>query len=93
MIVDEDFQPNSIDLDEFESESSLGEDRFDERAKDDWTRWPTDVETFGAGDDQGNSAGPPRGCMADAGDPPDSGTYVLGSVDGACQWIDTTTCP
>ncbi len=31
-------------------------------------------------------------CMGDAGDPPDSGTYVLGSVDGTCQWIDTTTC-
>lgn len=32
------------------------------------------------------------GCLADAGDPPGSGTYVLGSVNGTCQWIDTTTC-
>ena len=31
-------------------------------------------------------------CMAAAGDPPGSGTFVLGSVDGTCQWIDTTTC-
>ncbi len=38
---------------------------------------------------------PPSGgsCMSDAGDPPDSGTWILGSVDGTCQWIDTTTCP
>ncbi len=32
-------------------------------------------------------------CMEAAGDPPGSGTWVLGSVDGTCQWIDTTTCP
>ncbi len=32
------------------------------------------------------------GCMADAGDPPDTGTWILGSIDGTCQWIDTTTC-
>ncbi len=35
---------------------------------------------------------PVGGCITDAGDPPGSGTYVLGSVDGTCQWIDTTTC-
>jgi hypothetical protein len=32
------------------------------------------------------------GCLSDAGDPPGSGTFVLGSIDGTCQWIDTTTC-
>lgn len=32
------------------------------------------------------------GCLGDAGEPPDMGTFVLGSVDGTCQWIDTTTC-
>lgn len=32
------------------------------------------------------------GCMADAGDPPGSGTWILGSIDGTCQWIDTTIC-
>lgn len=25
--------------------------------------------------------------------PPSSGTWVWGSVEGVCQWIDTTTCP
>jgi hypothetical protein len=24
--------------------------------------------------------------------PPPSGTWIWGSVDGVCQWIDTTTC-
>ncbi len=32
------------------------------------------------------------GCMSDAGSPPDTGTWILGSVDGTCRWIDTTTC-
>lgn len=32
-------------------------------------------------------------CLATAGDPPGSGTWVLGSIGGTCQWIDTTTCP
>ena len=32
-------------------------------------------------------------CVIQAGEPPGSGTYVLGSIDGVCQWIDTTTCP
>lgn len=26
------------------------------------------------------------------GPPPDSGTFVLGAIDGVIQWIDTTTC-
>lgn len=33
------------------------------------------------------------GCLADAGPPPATGTSVLGSVGGTCQWISTTTCP
>lgn len=36
--------------------------------------------------------GPATGCLSDAGDPPSSGTWVLGSMDGTCKWIDTTTC-
>lgn len=32
-------------------------------------------------------------CMTAAGAPPNTGTVVLGSIDGVCQWIDTTTCP
>ncbi len=31
-------------------------------------------------------------CMDAAGDPPGSGTWILGSIDGTCQWIDTTDC-
>ncbi len=31
-------------------------------------------------------------CVGTAGTPPESGTSVLGSIDGVCQWIDTTTC-
>lgn len=27
------------------------------------------------------------------GNPPALGTWVLGSIGGVCQWIDTTTCP
>jgi hypothetical protein len=40
-----------------------------------------------------------RGVSADFGNgpcaptaPPESGTSVWGSVDGTCQWIDTTDC-
>jgi hypothetical protein len=25
--------------------------------------------------------------------PPETGTWIWGSVEGVCQWIDTTTCP
>ena len=31
-------------------------------------------------------------CVSIAGPPPSSGTWVLGSVGGTCQWINTTTC-
>lgn len=41
----------------------------------------------------GEGGGGSNACLTDAGDPPASGTYVLGSVDGTCQWISTTTCP
>ncbi len=37
-------------------------------------------------------AGTDSTCLGDAGDPPGSGTWILGSIDGTCQWIDTTTC-
>ncbi len=36
------------------------------------------------------SSGSP--CITQAGTIPNSGTWVLGVVDGTCQWIDTTTC-
>ena len=31
-------------------------------------------------------------CLVAAGPPPGSGTFILGAIDGVCQWIDTTTC-
>lgn len=36
---------------------------------------------------------PPVTCLSEAGDPPGSGEYMLGSVNGTCQWIGTTNCP
>lgn len=42
--------------------------------------------------DYDDSAAINQGCLGTAGSPPATGTYVLGSVDGVCQWIDTTTC-
>ncbi len=33
---------------------------------------------------------PARGCIPAS--PPDTGTWVWGTVDGECQWIDTTAC-
>ena len=53
--------------------------------------WDTDARTdpHDGPYDAGTGTG---GCLSDAGDPPDSGTWILGSVDGTCQWIDTTTC-
>ena len=48
--------------------------------------WATTDHRLG-GDDVGG-----RGqCSPTA--PPGSGTYVWGSIDGACQWISTTECP
>jgi hypothetical protein len=29
----------------------------------------------------------------DPGPPPTTGTFVMGVIDGTCQWIDTTSCP
>ncbi len=46
-----------------------------------WSRVEDNPDEFGGG-----------GCISAAGSPPGSGTYVLGSVDGVCQWINTTTC-
>ena len=38
----------------------------------------------------GGSANPP--CAPTPRDPEEEGTFVWGSVDGVCQWIDTTDC-
>lgn len=55
-------------------------------------QWDTNAWTEGADSAEDFINGPASGCLADAGSPPDMGTFVLGSVDGTCQWIDTTTC-
>jgi hypothetical protein len=60
---------------------------------EDGSEWSMDCETIG-GEPSDDIIPPPGGsCLFDAGDPPGSGTWVLGSVDGTCQWIDTTVCP
>lgn len=51
---------------------------------------PEVVDTSDSVQDDNQPIG--NACLAEAGDPPGSGTYVLGSVNGTCQWIDTTTC-
>lgn len=56
------------------------------------TELPVESETIDPQTGDDNSALPASGCLADAGDPPDTGTWILGSIDGTCQWIDTTTC-
>ncbi len=56
--------------------------------------WDTNPETIGGEpDDDYQPPGGAGSCLSDAGDPPDMGTWILGSIDGTCQWIDTTTCP
>ncbi len=59
---------------------------------DDNTQWDTTAWSRQNDSPEDFINGPPTGCLTDAGAPPDMGTYVLGSVDGTCQWIDTTTC-
>ncbi len=39
---------------------------------------------------QNDDTRPAAGCIPSS--PPDTGTSVWGSVDGVCQWIDTTDC-
>ncbi len=41
---------------------------------------------------QNDDSPAPRGCIPTTRDPEETGTFVWGSVDGVCQWIDTTTC-
>jgi hypothetical protein len=44
-----------------------------------------------------DNLGPPDEAPApgacNPGAPPTTGTFVMGVVDGTCQWIDTTQCP
>lgn len=70
---------------------SAGQGEFPPFEQDD-QEWDTDAWSRDINPDQDEIAATPESCMGDAGDPPDTGTYVLGSVDGTCQWIDTTTC-
>ncbi len=52
-----------------------------------------DTTAWSRVEDQPEGSGGTGGCISQAGSPPASGTWVLGSVDGTCQWIDTTACP
>jgi hypothetical protein len=58
----------------------------------DYTDWPTEAWSRMNDERDDLPPNPAAGCLSDAGDPPDMGTFVLGSIDGTCQWIDTTTC-
>jgi len=88
--VDEDAQPNFVDFDQVDDEMSLGEDRY--QVNDDFQQWDTNAWTRDT-QDVGEVRGPgASSCLSDAGAPPGSGTWVLGSIDGECQWLDTTTC-
>ena len=62
------------------------------QAEEPANRWSTEFDNrdylWGTGDL--NAGG--QSCLSTAGEPPDTGTFVLGSIDGECQWIDTTTC-
>jgi len=55
------------------------------------TQWDTNAWSDDNQKDDFTSAGG-GDCLSTAGDPPGSGTWILGSIDGVCQWIDTTTC-
>lgn len=82
-----DFSPSWMD-DGLGVSGEQGEQSFDNNTPWDtnaWSRQNQEPEDF--------INAPAAGCLNDAGDPPAMGTWVLGSVDGTCQWIDTTTCP
>ncbi len=50
---------------------------------------PASME-FGVNNNSSPNQGPNAPCAPDP--PPDMGTWVWGTIDGVCQWIDTTTC-
>lgn len=60
------------------------------RPQGDVSQWDTNAWTEDR-PDQGEVRG--RGGACDPGTPPATGTFVMGVVDGTCQWIDTTSCP
>ncbi len=63
---------------------------MDQQSGDSWSTKVTSSQNQAPPDDVPSDFG--NACLSAAGDPPGSGTSVLGSVDGVCQWIDTTTC-
>ncbi len=89
----EDQGPNLSDFNPSWMEDGLG--FTGEQGEQDFSnqqQWDTNAWTQGADDTQDITSAGGGGCMSDAGDPPDMGTYVLGSVDGTCQWIGKTDC-
>jgi hypothetical protein len=59
-----------------------------------WSDSPKEADDVWSDQNQDSMdlVGTPSTCLTDAGDPPGSGTWILGSIDGMCQWIDSTTC-
>ncbi len=94
---------NSFDPAWMRDGSGFGEDFQTEEELGSWDLYSGTNETQNRTDfwstkvtseqNQSNDVDGGGDCLANAGPPPDMGTYVLGSVDGTCQWIDTTTCP
>ncbi len=82
-----DFNPSWMQTGGISGDSQVYEAPFDQ----DDSPWDTDAWTRNS-QDIGEVRGAASGCLADAGEPPDMGTYVLGSVDGTCQWIGKTDC-
>lgn len=58
---------------------------------DDYTQW--DTRAWSRNTQEQDFTGGTGDASCTPSDPPESGTSVWGSVDGVCQWIDTTTCP
>jgi hypothetical protein len=84
-----------VNLSEFDpswlSDGGISEGQGDTPDFSDDTQWPA----YARSEDQQEQdfTGAVGGsCMSDAGDPPGSGTWFIGSIDGTCQWIDSTTC-
>lgn len=78
-----------VDFDDIETDTSLGDSTY--QLDDNWGRWDTDAKSANP-QDPGDFRGTGGSCMGTAGDPPEMGTYVLGAIDGVCQWISTTDC-
>ena len=64
-----------------------------ENIQEDVADWDTNIWSENSQANEDFTGARADDCMTAAGAPPGTGTYVLGSIDGVCQWINTTTCP